>query len=228
MRQSFQMTNSLICEHVGVRVQTTHGASGDLRVTLLSPSGTRSILQRFNRFSGGGPLADWTYWTTQHFFERSAGTWTVQISDESSSVAANTGSVTSVSLIVKGVSIRDTDLDGLDDDWEMTRLGTLVFGPTDDPDNDGLSNAREQAIGSHPNNFHSPFPFVVDASVWSPSAGLLRVSWPAAAARQYELRTGANAAGTFNTLTNVTGRFPDGEVFLPFGGAPQFFRLRVP
>ncbi len=219
----FAVTNELSCEHVGVRVQTTHNYRGDLRITVTSPSGTRSILQRFNPFSSGGALADWTFYSTHHFFEGTVGTWTVQVGDEE---AVGTGDVTSVSLILKGVPIRDTDHDGLDDDWEMANFGTLAYGPLDDPDGDGLSNAREQAIGSHPNQMDSPFPLALDASVWN--AQLLRLSWPAAAGRAYELRVNTNSASALSTLTNATGRFPDGEVFVPYGGAAQFFRLRAP
>lgn len=222
-RYPFAVTNELICEHVGVRVQTTHGFRGDLRITLTSPSGTRSILQRFNPFAGNGALSDWTYYSTHHFFEGTVGTWTVQVSDEET---AGTGNVTSVSLILKGVLIRDSDHDGLDDDWEMAKFGTLAYGPRDDPDGDGFSNAREQAIGSHPGQMDSPFPFVVDASVWS--AQLLRLSWPAAVGRSYDIRSSTNPDSAFSTLTNVTGRFPDGEVFVPKGSAAQFFHLRAP
>jgi subtilisin family serine protease/subtilisin-like proprotein convertase family protein len=224
-RYPFAVTNGLVCEHVGVRVQTTHGFRGDLRITVTSPSGTRSILQRFNPFSGGGSLTDWTFYTTHHFFERTTGNWTVQVSDEET---AGTGNVTSVSLILKGVPILDTDQDGLDDNWETTKLGSLASGPLDDPDGDGFANAREQAIGSHPNQMDSPFPFTLDASVWRSELQLLRVSWPAAAGRPYELRMNTNSTGAFSPLTNVAGRFPDGEVFVPYSGMPQFFRLRAP
>lgn len=152
----FAVTNELVCEHVGVRVQTTHTRRGDLRITVTSPTGTRSILQRFNPVvsGSGGALTDWTFYSTHHFFESTAGAWTVQVSDE---LSGSAGSVTSVSLILKGAPIRDSDRDGLHDDWEMAKFGTLAYGPLDDPDGDGFSNAREQAIGSHPNQMDSPF-----------------------------------------------------------------------
>ncbi len=221
-RYPFAVTNEMVCEHVGVRVQTTHPYRGDLRITVTSPSGTRSILQRFNPSSPGSQLTDWTYYTTHHFFEGTAGTWTVQVSDEE---VAGTGNVTSVSLILKGVPIRDSDHDGLDDDWEMAKFGTLAYGPRDDPDGDGFSNAREQAIGSDPNERNSPFPFALDVSVWNTS--LLRLSWPGAAGQTYGLRGGANV-GAVTTQTNVSGRFPDGEVFVPRTNAAQFFQLQIP
>ena len=40
------VTNQLRCEHVGVRLRWNHPSMADLRVTLRSPSGTLSILQR--------------------------------------------------------------------------------------------------------------------------------------------------------------------------------------
>ncbi|PAW89696.1 MAG: hypothetical protein B9S33_02505 [Pedosphaera sp. Tous-C6FEB] len=222
-RYTFAVTNQLSCEHVAVRLQTSHSFLGDLRITLISPAGTRSILQRFNPTGGGSPLTDWTYFSTHHFYESTVGTWTVQVGDEQ---PADTGSVNLVSLTLTGVSIRDTDADGLDDDWELAHLGSLAFGLRDDPDGDGFSNAREQAIGSHPAQLNSPFPFTLDASPWD--AQLLRLSWPSAFGRTYELRTNASPAGIFSTLTNTAGRFPDGEVFVPYGNGAQFFQLRTP
>ncbi len=221
-RYTFAVTNELSCEQVGVRLRTDHAFLGDLRITLTSPSGTRSILQRYNSFSSGGALTDWTYYSTHHFYESTVGTWTIQVGDEE---PAGTGNVNFVSLILNGLPIRDTDADGLDDDWELARLGSLNFGPRDDPDGDGFSNVHEQAIGSHPNQVNSPFPFALDASPWS--AQLLRVSWPAATGRAYELRSGLGAAAAPAPLTNAVGRFPDGEVFVPYNGGSQFFHLRT-
>jgi subtilisin family serine protease/subtilisin-like proprotein convertase family protein len=222
-RYPFAVTNQLSCEHVGVRVQTTHTNRSHLRVTVTSPSGKRSILQRINPLFPTDPLADWTFYSTHHFFESSVGTWTVQVSDER---AGTTGDVTSVSLILHGVPILDTDQDGLDDNWEMAKLGSLSSGPLADPDGDGFSNVREQAIGSDPSRMDSPFPFALDASVWN--SQLVRVSWPAAAGRSFELRTNATPTGIFSTLTNATGRFPDSEVFLPRSNGTRFLQLRAP
>ena len=121
---------------------------------------------------------------------------------------------------------RDTDHDGLDDNWELAKFGTLAYGPLDDPDGDGFNNAREQAIGSNPNDLNSPFPLALDASPWN--AQLLRVSWPAAVGRSFELRMSSTANGALSTLTNATGRFPDAEVFVPYNTPARFFRLRAP
>jgi hypothetical protein len=45
----------------------------------------------------------------------------------------------------------DTDGDSLPDDWEMQYFRTLLYGPTDDPDGDGISNILEKDEGTNPN-----------------------------------------------------------------------------
>ncbi len=49
-------------------------------------------------------------------------------------------------------SLRDYDGDGLPDQWEFRRMGTLAYGSDDDPDDDELSNLRECQINSDPLN----------------------------------------------------------------------------
>src|SRR5262249_12008902 len=150
-------------------VATDHPLRGDVRITLVSPAGTRSVLQRFNGDTSAGPV-DWTYYSTHHFFESTAGNWTAYFSDEA---AGNTGAVHSVSLILYGVPIFDTDKDGLDDIWEIVNFSCLDETPKGDPDRDGYSNAREQIMQTGPNM--SP-PFILDFSRWNQT--LARLSWP--------------------------------------------------
>lgn len=47
-------------------------------------------------------------------------------------------------------SLRDTDGDGLDDDWEMEHFGTLDRDGTGDFDGDGISDLEEFLMGSDP------------------------------------------------------------------------------
>ncbi len=217
---SFKVADTLLCEHVGVRVQTDHQSRSDVRITLVSPTGTRSVLQRYNLDTNPGPV-DWTYYSTHHFFEPSAGTWTVYFGDES---AGATGSVKLVSLVIDGVPIRDKDHDGLDDNWERTHFHGLKQGPQDDPDHDGYSNAIEQILGTDP-ALPSHVPFEVDLSRWNDTR--LRLSWPASPAARYEIWSGTNAA-SLSLLTNVPGHFPEGEWFLPCNTfQPCFFRVRA-
>jgi hypothetical protein len=46
----------------------------------------------------------------------------------------------------------DSDGDGLPDDWELWRLGTIAYGPNDDPDGDGNSNYAEWVADTDPMN----------------------------------------------------------------------------
>lgn len=209
--KTFSVNSSLICEQVGVRVQTDHTKRGDLRITLLSPQGTRSVLQAINNDTDPGP-ADWTYWTTHHFFEGSAGDWKVSISDER---AGSTGSVLSVTLIIRGTQITDADHDGLDDGWEIANLGGLTYGPKDDPDGDGFNNAREQVLGTNPLVANSVF--AAELSWWE-LAGykLARVTWPGTAKYNYSIYGGTNV-NSLSLITNMPGSFPETEwVGAPF------------
>jgi subtilisin family serine protease/subtilisin-like proprotein convertase family protein len=217
---SFAVTKALLCEHVGLRVQSDHPRRGDLRITLHSPQGTRSVMQRVNSDPLPGPV-DWTYISTHHFYEASVGNWTASITDES---AGTTGQVLSVSLILEGVALSaDADGDGLDDAWELANFGTLNFGPRDDPDGDGYSNAREQVLGSNP--LAAEGPFRLDVARFN--ARLARLSWPASTNYHYEVLTGPNAPAPLSVLTNIAGTFPEAELFTPrTNAAYQFFRVR--
>ena len=218
---SFAVTNALLCEHVAVRVQSDHTRRGDLRITLRSPQGTRSVMQRANFDNAPGP-ADWTYVSTHHFYEAGAGTWTVTVTDES---AGSSGNVLAVSLILRGVPLgADADGDGLDDAWEMARFGTLAFGPKDDPDSDGYSNAREQILGTNP--LAEDEPFRLDLSRFNGQYS--RLSWPSHTNRHYEVMAGPNASAPLVLVTNVSGQFPETEFFPSrTNAAQQFFRVRA-
>jgi subtilisin-like proprotein convertase family protein len=217
----FTVNSTLLCEHVGLRVQTDHPVRGDLRITLRSPQGTRSVLQRFNDDTNPGPT-DWTYWTTHHFLESSVGEWTVAITDQ---FGGNVGNVLDVNLILRGTQITDTDADGLDDAWETNRLGTLTFGPKDDPDGDGFSNAREQLMGTNPQS--SDLLATPDLSRWGLfGSEMMRLSWSSAPLYHYEIRGGSNV-NDLNVITNLPGGFPETDLFVPFSASENgFFQVR--
>ena len=221
---AFVVTNQLLCEHVSVRVQSDHPHRGDLRIVLVSPHGTRSILHRVNSATADDGLADWTFHSTRHFYEASAGVWRLEVSDE---LATLTGNVRFASLTIRGVEIVDTDGDGLDDRWEMAHFGSLAQGPRDDPDGDGYSNMREQILGSDPLSADSPEPLRLNLSLWNEQ--LFRLSWPSAASRTNTLQLGDTVSGQLISATNVVTRFPESEVFLGYTNLLQrFFRLALP
>jgi len=218
----FSVNSTLLCEQVGVRVQTDHPVRGDLRITLRSPQGTRSVLQHFNDDTNPGPT-DWTYWTTHHFLESSAGDWTVSITDQFGGAVGNNFGV---SLILRGTQITDTDRDGLDDPWETNRLGSLMFGPKDDPDADGFANAREQVMDTNPQT--SDLLATPDLSRWGLfGSQMMRLSWPSAPQYHYEILGGSNV-NDLNVITNLPGGFPETELFVPFTPAQNgFFKVRA-
>jgi subtilisin family serine protease/subtilisin-like proprotein convertase family protein len=211
----FTVSDTLLLEHVGVRVDVNHPVRGQLRITLLSPQGTRSVLQRINYDELPGPI-NWTYYSTHHFYESSAGTWILSVSDE---IAGLTGNVNSASLILTGVPIVDTDRDGLDDRWEQTWFHSLAYGPKDDPDGDGYNNARAQILGLNPASSSRPLRLNLDP--WNDY--YLRLSWPAVADRNYDLSVRNQLNSPWTSITNVPGTFPETEWFLPSTNYPQQF-----
>lgn len=212
---SFIVTNEMVCEHVGVKLSASHPIRADLRITLISPSGTVSILQAVNNSAGGGPSA-WTYYTTQNFYEPSKGRWGIQMTDE---IGGDTGLFTDAELTINGIPITDSDGDGLDDGWETTHFGNLAQGPKDDPDGDGWQNAREQIRGTNP--LANDEPFTLDVSTWNQN--FQRLSWPAKAGVIYDAKKFTGSSFTPTTLTNIAGKFPVTELFLPYTNTTSGF-----
>lgn len=61
------------------------------------------------------------------------------------------------SILFRGYE--DSDGDGLPDDWERWRFGSLNYGPNDDPDGDGNSNYAEWVADTDPMNKASALQF---------------------------------------------------------------------
>jgi subtilisin-like proprotein convertase family protein len=217
LTRTFTVTNSLSIEHVGLRVRTDHPLRGDLRITLVSPMGTRSVLQRFNSDLAAGPV-NWTYYSTQHFFESSVGQWTAYFSDESPDAVGN---VLEADLIVAGTSLDDSDRDGLSDAWEIGYFGTLAQRANNDPDFDGDANLLEQLLATNPALPDRLTP-TVDLSRWySP---LARLSWAGSPHFDYQVWSGPSL-GALTIQTNIPGHAPETEYFAPLPTTPQFFRI---
>ena len=212
VEKSFEVSRTLVCEHVGLRVRSNHSRRGDLRITLVSPIGTRSVLQRRNFDQEPGPV-DWTYWSTQHFYEPSAGRWRAEFADEVSSVQ---GEILGADLVVWGVDIEDSDADGLDDRWERRWFGNLDATAGDDADGDGSSQAREQVLGTDPTLADEPFRIT-----WLPFAdGEYRLSWPAIDGFEYRVRRRGLADGATTVEAVLPGRFPEQDWVVPSGSVP--------
>jgi subtilisin family serine protease/subtilisin-like proprotein convertase family protein len=219
-RARFDVTQQLLCEHIGVRVRTTNVMRQDLRITLVSPMGSRSILQAFNLDTTAGPV-DWTYWSTEHFYELSSGTWTLEVTDE---VEGSAGDLLGADLIVEGTPIEDSDDDSLDDRWEMANFGNLNQGALDDPDHDGSWNAREQALGTNPNVDETPF--LISASDLQPNA--TRFAFPSIEGLNYTIRSSVDLNGPFTDIGTTVGQFGETEIVWPKTDPARFFLVRRP
>jgi hypothetical protein len=219
-RFTFDVAETLQCEFVGLRLNTSHSARGDLRIVLQSPAGTRSVLQRVNQDSVSGPR-NWTYYSVQHFFESSHGQWTVSVCDEDNK---GTGMILSAELILAGVPLTDSDHDGLADPWERAHFDTLAYGPAEDPDHDGTSNAREQILGTLP--LERDIPLRLDLSVWD--SRLARLSWPSDTNAVYRIQIGPETVAPLTLITNLPGRFYETEWFIPYTNLlHQFFQIQA-
>ena len=215
---TFNVQANILCEQVMLQVNSDHSARGDLRITLTSPRGTRSILQTCGNDKSRGPNS-WKYMTVHNFYEDSRGTWTVEVSDLNTS---GTGRILSVGLTVYGVPITDQDLDGLDDAWELARFGSLSHGAQEDADGDGFNNMREQIMGTNPTLNETPF--LAELGLWDNQVG--RLTWPSTEAARYDVLGGANVS-SLTRLTNLAGQFPQTEFIFPVTPeSNQFFRLR--
>ncbi|MCP5523565.1 MAG: S8 family serine peptidase [Verrucomicrobiales bacterium] len=214
---SIEFGTPMICEHVRLRVKGSHARRGDLRITLVSPSGTRSVLQRLNNDTLSS-LTEWDYYSVHHFFEPSVGTWQVEFSDQRPGV---TGQINSVELTLFGVTIQDGDHDGLDDHWEQSALRSLTsrYTATDDPDGDGANNAREQIMGTDP--LVAEPGSRVELAHWDDR--LARLSWPAIDGVRYRIRAFDELGGIPAIDEEVIGIFPETTWFGPMGTGPRRF-----
>ena len=158
----------------------------------------------------------WTYWSVKHFFEPSAGIWKLTVLDQESKAV---GSVTSASLILRGVPIVDADRDGLDDHWERSSFGSLAYGPQADPDGDGFNNAREQMLQTPPTVSNRPL--AIDLSLWNPQT--LRLSWPAQPGSHFQILKQSTVHNAPQTIANLPGQFPENEFLLPLNPSTNEF-----
>jgi subtilisin family serine protease/subtilisin-like proprotein convertase family protein len=212
------ISETLVGEHVKLRARFSHPRRADVRVTLVSPAGTRSVLHRFNNDTAS-TLGEWTFYSNQHFFESSAGTWQVEVSDER---AGSTGRIVWLELTVYGVALEDTDHDGLDDQWEQQYFGSLAQGPKADPDQDTWSNLREQLLGRNP--AAPDRPLELDLSRWDARWG--RLSWPASPEYAYEVHMRTTADASPQVVSKQTGRFPSLELIVPLTTAGRYYEVQ--
>jgi subtilisin-like proprotein convertase family protein len=75
--------NDISVENVELRLKATHNSIGHLRVELISPSGTKSVLAA-TRNDSQNNYNNYVFTTVRHWDERSNGDWTIHVSDRTS------------------------------------------------------------------------------------------------------------------------------------------------
>ena len=94
--------NSLIrVEKVEVTLNIAHERRGDLRIVLVSPDGTESVLAE-KHADGAADYANWTFTSTQHWGEIAAGQWTLKVIDQRN---GHTGTLNDWTLNLYGSAI---------------------------------------------------------------------------------------------------------------------------
>ena len=92
------IASDMTIEQVELKINVTHTYTGDLRVKLVSPAGTESILAE-QRVVSGTNLTDWYFMTVRNWGENAMGDWTVIIDD---GYNADTGTFVDFQLIIHG------------------------------------------------------------------------------------------------------------------------------
>ena len=112
--QKISIASNLLIDHVSVDLNITHTWIGDLRVILIAPDGTQSVLIdrpgiNPDTNSGAGSSQDninFTVTSNQFWSEHSAGQWTLQVEDVGS---GGTGTLNSWALHVYGDAVTSDD-----------------------------------------------------------------------------------------------------------------------
>jgi hypothetical protein len=218
---------SLICEDVSLLVKAQSPDCGTLRVTLISPSGTRSLLHRYNY--GAMTEIDWEFFSTHHFYEPTRGKWQVEISNMPSpttGVYASKPVLKGLELNIRGIPVTDTDNDGLSDDWEMEHFNSLQYSAMDVVSTSGYTNARWQIIGD--NMVRKTSQLNISADPLQP--GKIRFSWLGVDNSLYEILERSSTEEEWRVLQTVQGTFPLTEFVVSSSSqnGSTFFCIRKP
>ncbi|WP_345987230.1 S8 family peptidase [Sulfurimonas sp. HSL1-2] len=83
IERGITITEAMSVEHVDVWITTDHDRIDDLRIVLVSPSGTESVLAvgGENYLFGSARYADWRFSTVRCLDETSVGTWRLKVMD---------------------------------------------------------------------------------------------------------------------------------------------------
>jgi len=139
IESTITLSRDLKIEHVYVTPSINHSDWGDLKITLISPSGTESLLSEpHTDFTK--TYSSWTYTSAQFWDEAAVGTWTLRVEDLGT---GGTGSLSKWTLKVFGTAFdeeRNLDPIAVSDEVVSTTypLTIPVLANDFDPDGDPL------------------------------------------------------------------------------------------
>jgi len=103
LHSSVDVAANYVLEDVSLSITSDHSDWSDLTVVLVSPSGTRSVLNTGQQEALMINLeANWQFSSLEFYGEPSVGTWALEVSDEE---IGETGSLTAWELVVRGIVV---------------------------------------------------------------------------------------------------------------------------
>jgi len=118
----------------------------------------------------------------------------------------------------------DTDADSLPDWWERRYLGTLAWGPNDDPDHDGFSNWQELMAGTNPSDTNS----VLRLGGFLAGSNFFVLQWPSVAGKYYRIYRASTPSGNYSCInSNIAATPPLNILSVPMSGGAAFFRVQL-
>ncbi len=222
---SFKIDDTLISEDVSLKINASSSDCGMLRISLISPSGTRSILNRYH--FGNTQEIDWEFLTTHHFYEPAKGDWKIEIVNfpqPGTGVYTDDALIHGLSLTITGMRIQDDDNNGLDDTWELTHLGKLGNTASDIISESGYSNARWQIVGDQ--TVDEACKLTMSANILQP--GKLRIGWHGVDGYQYDLFEYSVTSKNWSLIDVIPGQFPTTESVIDIqnNSRENFYYLR--
>lgn len=114
--------------------------------------------------------------------------------------------------VTRSLGFVDSDMDGIDDDWEETNFGNLTSANADsDWDLDGVRDRDESVAGTHPKQSMS-FPRAAAIDMMF-AEGHCVVRWPGVSGRVYDLYRSSDIAGGFICVGSNLPYMPSMNIF---------------
>lgn len=119
-------------------------------------------------------------------------------------------------------ALGDADSDGLNDDWEFRELLTYQFSGSDDPDQDGVSNADELAQGTDP---LVPNGYRIN-TITQVAPDQLQLTWNATPGTAFAVEVSTNLIDWSAATAVNSGEVFAGSVTVQKTQSQEFFRVR--